>query len=169
MPINMRAKDDHSDGNKIAIVLLPLAPDTLAPLQRLTAIKQSDSKTKKIAHGYAPLSLMHFTLLYQSVGVVFEWLRLFRWSRPINHFLLSNLKGPESAHYIGPYKIESIHPISIVPPGGGINITVISYAGKMNVGMVCCKDMAEELHPVGKYVVEAFESLESECSKINAG
>ncbi|TRY29840.1 wax ester/triacylglycerol synthase domain-containing protein [Aliiglaciecola sp. M165] len=160
MPINVRAQGDESEGNKIAIVLLPLAKQDSDPLDKLEQIKHSDSQAKQIAHRFTPLSLMHYTMFYQSLGILFEILKLFHWSRPINNFLLSNLKGPEQTLYLGEHQIASVHPISIVPPGGGFNISLISYQDNINIGVVSCSDLVKDCQPLGEYFNEAFNTLE---------
>jgi hypothetical protein len=41
-----------------------------------------------------------------------------------------------------------------------VNITLITYAGVANVGLVCCDKNVKSLEPLSQYFVEAFDMLE---------
>jgi diacylglycerol O-acyltransferase len=45
-------------------------------------------------------------------------------------------------------------------PGGGVNITLLTYNGVANVGLVCCDRNVKSLEPMAEYILEAFEMLE---------
>ena len=45
-------------------------------------------------------------------------------------------------------------------PGGGINITLLTYSGIANIGLVCCSKKIKDLQPLHRYVEEAFNLLE---------
>jgi hypothetical protein len=45
-------------------------------------------------------------------------------------------------------------------PGGGVNITLMTYDGMANIGMVCGNRNVENLQPLARYVEEAFNMLE---------
>jgi hypothetical protein len=53
-----------------------------------------------------------------------------------------------------------IYPMSTMTPGGGVNITLLSYNGLANIGFVCCSDKIDSLEPMAAYCNEAFDMLE---------
>jgi hypothetical protein len=44
--------------------------------------------------------------------------------------------------------------------GGGGNITMVSYSGQANVGLVCCNNHINSLEPLAFYCLDAFDMLE---------
>jgi len=42
-----------------------------------------------------------------------------------------------------------------------VNITLMTYAGKANIGMVCCNKNIDSLHALAHYCADAFDMLEA--------
>jgi hypothetical protein len=95
------------------------------------------------------------------LALVFEWLRLSSVVKPIANILISNVPGPKDTRYLKDAELLACYPISTMTPGGGVNITLMTYAGTANVGLVCCNKNIESLQPLAKYVSEAFDMLEA--------
>ena len=47
------------------------------------------------------------------------------------------------------------------PTSGGVNITLMTYNGTANIGMVCCNQQIKSLQPLAEYCREAFDMLEA--------
>ena len=45
-------------------------------------------------------------------------------------------------------------------PGGGINITIVTYNNVAQIGLVCCNTKIDSLDPLATYFLDAFEMLE---------
>ena len=54
---------------------------------------------------------------------------------------------------------ESYFPTSIVTHGLGLNITVNSYAGRLEFGLVACRDIAPKLDSIAAGLARALEQL----------
>ncbi|WJG08191.1 wax ester/triacylglycerol synthase domain-containing protein [Aliiglaciecola sp. LCG003] len=160
MPINLRKPGEQTGGNKIAIVPVRLAHGKNDPYLRLRQIIENHRIVKWAAKRSRPAAFSYYTLLIQSYGLIFEMLRLSDFVRPIANILISNVPGPSNQRYLKDSKLLSCYPISTMTPGGGVNITLITYAGVANVGIVCCDKNVKSLEPLSLYFVEAFEMLE---------
>ena len=161
MPINLRRPGEKSTGNKIGIALVELAHDQKDPYKRLRQIVQSHKIVKRAAKKVYPPAFAYYTIWWQSWALIFEKLHLSNVFRPLGNILISNVPGPTKALYYKDCKVESIYPISALTPGGGVNITLLTYDGVANIGLVCCDDKIKSLEPMAKYFVEAFDLLEA--------
>lgn len=161
VPINLRKPGEKTTGNKIAIVPVQLAHAEQDPYLRLRQIIINHRIVKYAAMNASPGAFSAYTIVIQSFALVFEWLRLSDWMGPIANILVSNVPGPVDYRYLKDSKLLACYPISTMTPGGGVNITLMTYAGKANVGMVCCNKHIKSLQPLAEYFSDAFDMLEA--------
>jgi diacylglycerol O-acyltransferase / wax synthase len=161
MPINLRKPGEQTAGNKIAIVPVRLAYGKKDPYLRLRQIIENHRIVKHAAKVSYPASFSYYTLLIQSWALLFEALHMSDWVRPIANILISNVPGPSEQRYLKDSSLVACYPISTMTPGGGVNITLITYNGTANVGIVCCDNNIESLEPLSQYFREAFDMLEA--------
>lgn len=160
MPINLRKPGDHTSGNKIAIVPVELAHGETDPYLRLRQIIENHRVVIKAAKKSHPASFSYYTVFIQSFSIIYEWLHLSNLVRPIANILISNMPGPKETRYLKDCKLKAVYPISTITPGGGVNITLLTYGEIANVGLVCCDNDIKTLEPLAIYFQEALELLE---------
>ncbi|WP_018694013.1 wax ester/triacylglycerol synthase domain-containing protein [Algicola sagamiensis] len=160
MPINLRKPGEKTTGNKIGIALVELAYAKKDPYLRLRQIIQSHKIVKDAAKKVTPSAFSYYTLILQSYAILFEALRLSDYINPLGNILISNMPGPKQQLYFQESAVVATYPISTIPPGGGINVTMLTYNGRVNVGMVCCNRDIKSLAPMKAYLHEAFDLLE---------
>ena len=160
MPINLRKPGDTTTGNKIAIVPVQLAYGETDPYLRLRQIIENHRIVKRTARVSHPAAFSYYTLLIQSYSLLFEVLHLSDWVRPIGNILISNMPGPPQTLYFKDAKLIANYPVSTMTPGGGVNITMVTYSGTANIGLVCCNKHIASLEPMAQYFREAFDMLE---------
>ena len=161
MPINLRKPGETTAGNKIAIVPVELAYGEKDPYLRLRQIIENHRVVKRAAKSSHPAAFSYYTLLIQSFSTLFEVLHISDWVRPIGNILVSNMPGPANTLYFKDAKLLATYPISTMTPGGGINITMITYNGIAQIGLVCSDNKITSLEPMALYFKEAFNMLEA--------
>jgi diacylglycerol O-acyltransferase len=161
MPINLRKPGETTAGNKIAIVPVELAFGEKDPYLRLRQIIENHRVVKRAAKVSHPAAFSYYTLLIQSFSTLFEVLHISDWVRPIGNILVSNMPGPANTLYFKDAKLIATYPISTMTPGGGVNITMITYNGIAQIGLVCCDSKITSLEPMALYFQEAFNMLEA--------
>ncbi len=161
MPINLRKPGEKTTGNKIAIVPVQLAHGENDPYLRLRQIVVNHRIVKHAAQHARPSAFSGYTIAIQSLALVFEWLRMSSVVKPIANILISNVPGPKDTRYLKDAELLACYPISTMTPGGGVNITLMTYAGTANVGLVCCNKNISSLQPLARYIEEAFDMLEA--------
>ena len=73
-------------------------------------------------------------------------MRLYRWSklggnRKIYNLTLSNVPGPQEQCYLMGATVRARYAFGPVFYGAGLNITVMSLNGSLDVGLVSCSDL----------------------------
>ncbi|MGL5401728.1 MAG: WS/DGAT domain-containing protein, partial [Plesiomonas shigelloides] len=75
----------------------------------------------------------------------------------------------ETLYFCGA-KVEDVYPLSLLLPGQTLNITLLSYAGHLNFGFVCCRRSLPGFDVIGQYLKESLAALEqatlSEVAKV---
>lgn len=167
MPINLRKAGEEVGGNKLAIVPVRLAFGPKDPYLRLRQIAENHRIVKNAAKKSHPGTFAYYTILIQSFALVFELLRLSDIVRPIANILISNVPGPKDARFLKDSKLKALYPISTITPGGGVNITLITYQDKANIGLVASNRKIKSLEKMALYFVEAFELLEQSVERLD--
>lgn len=160
MPINLRKPGEQTSGNKIAIVPVKLAHGKTDPILRLRQIIENHRVVKLAAKRAHPGAFSYYTIMIQTFALVFEMLHISSWMRPIGNILVSNVPGPAEERFFGDAKLLAVYPISTIVPGGGVNITLLTYNNIANVGIVCCDTNIKSLENMAKYFNDAFELME---------
>ena len=77
---------------------------------------------------------------------------------------VSNVPGPRDPRYLRGSRMEAYYPASIPIHGMALNITVLSYAGTLNVGFIGDRDALPHLQRLAVYTGEALAELDGAVS-----
>jgi hypothetical protein len=78
---------------------------------------------------------------------------------PLANVLISNVPGPTAPLYLAGARLTSFWPLSAVEHGVGVNITVLSYAGTMDFGIVAARAAVRDAHLLKAALQRAFDEL----------
>lgn len=65
--------------------------------------------------------------------------------RPVHNLVISNVPGPQIPLYFLGAEVEAMYPLGPIFHGAGLNITVLSLNGKLNVGLISCPELLPDL------------------------
>jgi hypothetical protein len=82
-----------------------------------------------------------------------------RPGRPTWNLVISNVPGPQFPLYCAGARLEANYPVSVITDGMGLNITVMSYRGHMDFGLVADRDQMPDLPKLMTWLREALEEL----------
>jgi hypothetical protein len=91
--------------------------------------------------------------------MLIETLKLSNTLPPLGNTLVSNVPGPNNAKYIDGAMLEEMYPISTLPAGHHLNITLYSYNGHLYFGLVASAAIPD-IQGLSQYIDQAFEELE---------
>jgi hypothetical protein len=80
--------------------------------------------------------------------------------RPAMNLLVSNVPGPQLPLYAAGARVIGNYPVSVVHDvTGGLNITVMSYNGHLDVGVVACRQIVPEVWAITAHLRSALDEL----------
>ncbi|MEE4191541.1 MAG: WS/DGAT domain-containing protein, partial [Halieaceae bacterium] len=109
--------------------------------------------------GVPPIAVAQYTAVLAVIIELIQLLRLDRVLPAIADTLVSNVPGPSKPLYMKGARMEQSLPISTLPPGNQLNITLYSYSGTLHFGLVATREM-DNLERLGRYIEDAFIELE---------
>lgn len=165
VPMSTRSPADAGTlGNKVHAMLVSLATSVRDPVERLRAIaegtrlakEQSRVLSEDLLREWAQLAVPALsTRLAQLTGN----LRLFDHVPPLSNVLVSNIPGPDVPLWCAGHRLVAVYPVGPLADGVGLNVTVISYAGTLYVGVLGCRALVPEVAQVAQHVSDSLGEL----------
>ena len=59
---------------------------------------------------------------------------------PVANLAISNVPGPQVPLYLAGAQMKTFYPVSIITHGLALNITVQTYCGRIDFGIIACKE-----------------------------
>lgn len=164
IPVALQDKTEGFLANRITSVNCMLATNIADPLKRLDRIKASMSKNKELL---LPLSMtskgMTNTLGYART-ILINMTGLVDQIPGSANLTIYNVAGPPIPLYFNGARLESFIPGSTLVHGQGLNITAVSYADHVCIGLVGCRQLLPDLNKLEEYLGRAFKELEDAVS-----
>jgi WS/DGAT/MGAT family acyltransferase len=148
VPVSVRGEEDHGTfGNQVSAMMAALPTDVPDPVERLMCAHaemevakqhhsaQSDDFIERATGLVPPVLFSMAAKMAAGIGAS---------SRFNPHFnaIVSNVPGPPIPLYMAGAKLESHYPASVIMDGVGLNITVLSYLDRLDVGIVGDRELA---------------------------
>jgi diacylglycerol O-acyltransferase / wax synthase len=164
LPISLRAEGNTDMNNQVSMMLLKLASDEPDPKKRMRAIVKASGAMKQTLSSVKSIMPTDFP----SLGV--PWLMsglvsLYGRSRladsmpPIANVVISNVPGPRMPLFLAGARMITNYPVSIVTHGLALNVTVQSYNGSLDFGMIACRRAMPDVHKFAACMREAHAEL----------
>ncbi|HEY2223035.1 wax ester/triacylglycerol synthase family O-acyltransferase [Actinomycetospora sp.] len=168
IPVSLRTGDEADTwSNRVSGTVASLPTDVAAPRDRL-AVAHRSLETAKAVFALTPAGLapdgadLGAPALSTLISRATIW-----WSThamlPFN-VVISNVPGPREPLYIGDARARHYFPVSAIVDGQGLNMTVQSYAGSVDIGLVSCARLIPDLPRLADLVVEEFAALRGASS-----
>jgi diacylglycerol O-acyltransferase len=165
--VPVSARDGHDDKairNRVSnmMVDVPLQPDD--PVERLLTVHANSLNSKALQLAFGTDSLQELTgfaapSVMTTGARLYSGLKLARYHPPVFNLVISNVPGPPRDLYCAGAKVTGIFPMGPVMEGTGVNITVLSEAHHLNVGVMAGPDLVPDVGEIGTGFVEAIDEL----------
>jgi len=73
--------------------------------------------------------------------------------------VISNVPGPRQPLYAAGARLLHYYPVSTIADGQGLNITVQSYLGVLDFGLVACRELVPDLEHLADLIVDEINVL----------
>lgn len=168
VPVSLRQDGDGAQNNQVTVMRMSLATDEKDPRKRWQKIRKSAGDSKGLLdHVKGVIStdfpMMGSPWLVSSLATLYGRSNLVDRVPPIVSVLISNVPGPPVQLYVNSAKMIGYFPLSIPYHGNALNITVESYAGMLDFGLIACRRALpqEDLHSLARHLQRAFKELQA--------
>lgn len=79
---------------------------------------------------------------------------------PPFNIVISNVPGPAEQMYYGGARLDGSYPMSNIPDGQALNITLVNNAGNLDFGLVGCRRSVPHLQRLLAHLEESLKDLE---------
>jgi diacylglycerol O-acyltransferase len=165
VPVSVHGRAEVSRGtNRVSTIFARLGTDIADPALRLEKLATSNANAK--AHfGAIPAEALQewaqfaaprtFGLAVRMVAA----LKLAEKGPVIHNLVISNVPGPPVPLYFLGARIDGLYPLGPIFHGAGLNVTVMSAAGKMHVGLIACRDAVPDIDRLAADFEEELDAL----------
>ena len=77
----------------------------------------------------------------------------------MHNLVVSNVPGPQVPLYYLGSEVKAMYPLGPIFHGSGLNITVMSLTGKLDVGLVSCPELLPDLWDMADDFAVALDEL----------
>ena len=150
VPVSVHGKSTASGTNKVSGMFASLASDVADPVERLAAIAEQNRVAKE-HHKTLSASLLQDWAQFAAPNTfalavrVYSRLRLAERHPVIHNLVVSNVPGPPMPIYFLGARVVGFYPFGPVFHGAGLNVTVLSNDGHLDVGLIACRELAPQL------------------------
>ncbi|MFK4084943.1 wax ester/triacylglycerol synthase family O-acyltransferase [Kribbella sp. NPDC020789] len=166
VPVSLRSPDSESLGNKLSAVVVPIPTDVADPAARLGVVHRIMLTAFRDLRSTAPDALTDTVRMVPpafAVRTVQLLTRLNAWAplTPATNVNISNVRGPQRPVYLAGTKVESMVPLAGITDGLGLNITVMSYNGRLFIGVVADPEQVRDVQRIAGWMVAELAALVS--------
>ena len=163
VPVSVRDKSDREGRNQVSGLFSRLETHIEDPAERLRSIAKANSTAKEHSSAIAATLLQDWSQfaapavfgiamrVYSSTGLT--------EARPVHNLVISNVPGPQVPLYFLGAEVKAMYPLGPIFHGAGLNITVMSLNGKLDVGIISCPELLPDLWDLADDFQVALEEL----------
>jgi WS/DGAT/MGAT family acyltransferase len=162
-PVSVRKEDQKGRmGNQVSAMLVSLATDMTDPLQRLLHISRSTQASKIYSSALPANKIAEFipSETLAAAARLYTRTRLGGRHRPFFNLTITNVPGPAMPLYLAGARITRQFGMAPILDGLGLIIVVLSYAGRLSLGLTSCYKVVPDPGHLGSFLHSALAELE---------
>lgn len=149
VPVSVHEKSDRPGRNQVSGMFAKLETGIDDPAERLRAIAQANSIAKQHSSAISATLLQDWTQ-FAAPAVFGAAMRVYASSRlsgarPVHNLVVSNVPGPQGQLFMLGCQVKAMYPLGPIFHGSGLNMTVMSLSGNLDVGIVSCPELVPDL------------------------
>lgn len=166
VPASVHGQSDRPGRNQLSGMFCNLHTDVADSWERLHLIAESDVRAKEHSASLGPTLLVD---LAQSLSRgAFTWLMGLASHTPLTHtaihnVIISNVAGPPTKLYSCGAEVTALYPLGPIFHGSGLNITVMSLGDTLNIGIISCPQLVDDLWDLAHRFDSELKELLSRC------
>jgi WS/DGAT/MGAT family acyltransferase len=172
VPIAVKRAGERA-GNQISLLRVSLFTDEPDPVARLHGIRQQTRRSKAQHHARGSNAYVRLAELVLGVTVpalltravaFYSSHRGADFHPALWNVVISNVPGPQYDLFCAGARVTRIYPYGPVQHGSGLNLTVMSTADRLCLGVLACPEKVPDVDAVATGFVEEVELLRRSLS-----
>jgi WS/DGAT/MGAT family acyltransferase len=165
VPISTKTEAEKADfSNKVSTLSVRLPTHLSDPDEIVAWIREATASAKQVFAAVEtdvmPQVLELLPPAIANVAQLYSGLNLADGiESPIANVVVSNMIGPPIPLYFGGARVEAVYPMGPVAEGMGLNITLLSNMGRVDVGVLACPDVVPDVWNITEGFARAVEEL----------
>ena len=164
VPVSVHDKEGVQGSNRVSAMFVSLPTQLDDPLGRLDEIKKGTRGAKEEHNALGADVLLNWVEhatpnVFAAAARTYSRLKLADHHRPIHNLIISNVPGPDFPLYFAGSEMVAGFPLGPVMEGAGLNITVMSYRGVLNWGLMACRESVTGADSLAAAIPEALDEL----------
>ncbi len=172
VPVSVRTEEQQGTvGNQVAAMSAALHAPGADPIQRLQQIHESMRNAKE-QHNALPANLLQDVAQFAPPAVAARAARVIAratvtsWVDAPFNVVISNVPGPQFPLYGFGSRLVANYPVSAINDGVGLNITVQSYDGSLDFGIVACRELMPDVWDLMDGLSASLEELKDAAKRM---
>jgi WS/DGAT/MGAT family acyltransferase len=165
VPVSVRSgSETDTYQNRVSALLADLATNEPDPHRRLQKVQRSMTTAKEDFKAIPAEALQDFTQ-FAPPAIAARAMRMYsrlriadRMNPPFN-LIISNVPGPNHALYSGGAELKHFYPVSALADGQGLNVTVQSYNGNLDFGLLADRELIPDVWVMTDMLHESMDEL----------
>jgi diacylglycerol O-acyltransferase len=164
VPVSVRVDGEAgTSGNKVSMMFAEIPTHLPSPGERLDFVQAAMAEAKGEFDGVPATILQDMaaaipTALAGLASRAAYWMGL-AGMLPFNLFI-SNVPGPQLPLYVAGARVRGIYPASAINDvSGALNITLFSYDGSLDFGLIACRELVPDVWNIIGYLREELIAL----------
>lgn len=164
VPVGLNAKSageaSGDGGNALGFLMVKLGTDEPDAATRLQNIHQAMAAGKQLMSTMTKSQITAMGLIGMAPSMALPMLGLSNYFNLPFNVTISNVPGPKETMYFNGAKLVGMYPASVPMHGQGLNITAVSYAGQLGIGLTGCRKTVPSLQRLLTHLEDALVELE---------
>jgi diacylglycerol O-acyltransferase len=164
VPVSVRTEEQQGTfGNRVSGMVVPIPTNEADPRKRLMRVHEV-MKAAKERHSALPASALTDATNFIPPAIMARAARVIAelsavGPPPIN-LTISNVPGPQHPLYLAGAELVASYPVSVILDGVGLNITVLSYMGHLDFGIVADREQMDDAWPLMMRLRDALDEID---------
>ncbi|MFC9837309.1 wax ester/triacylglycerol synthase family O-acyltransferase [Rhodococcus sp. NPDC127530] len=150
VPVSVHGKSDRPGTNQVSGMFTQLGTQIEDPAERLLAIGEHNTTSKEHNETLGASLLQDWSqfagqAVFGTAMRLYSTLGLAERHPVVHNLVISNVPGPSVPLYFLGALIKAMYPLGPIFHGAGLNVTVMSLNGQLDVGLMSCPELAPHL------------------------
>jgi diacylglycerol O-acyltransferase len=171
IPVSLKSAQEKTEfSNKVSMMTVKLPTQLGDPAEVIEAVHRETLDAKRVFEAVSddlvPQWLEMVPPILSTVGArAWSDLRLADYAPPLANLVVSNMMGPPVPLYFGGARVTAVYPMGPVGEGLGLNLTVLSNMGRLDLGVLACRERVPDPSEIADAFTQAVADLKIAAEK----